>query len=222
MEQTQLGFLLIGRNQYCMKCSASVFPVDYYFSPPQTADITHNHLANPWCEPQPDPFPAPLAGVRAALSSRRPLWPVMYLRGAAFLWGWPGSNDSDFPNSPEMGGLTSSDLLLICSNHCRQERLNVSLRTDLRGRCGTFLKMSSSGLQTQVISAFLCALRVSEANMQVRSLLWASKSKGTNGRIRYSIGALWTFVVCLDCGVCHGAAMNTIQAKKVKHDPANF
>lgn len=30
-----------------MNRAASVFPVDHYASTPQTADITHDHLANP-------------------------------------------------------------------------------------------------------------------------------------------------------------------------------
>lgn len=34
-------------NQYCMNRAASLFPADHYSSPPQTADITHHHLANP-------------------------------------------------------------------------------------------------------------------------------------------------------------------------------
>lgn len=49
-----------------MNRAASVFPVDHYSSPPQTADITQDHLANPWCEPLPDPFPALPAHVQAA------------------------------------------------------------------------------------------------------------------------------------------------------------
>lgn len=151
-----------------------------------------------------------LAGVRAALSSHRPLWLVMYLQ--------PGQHSSEAgldqmteisPNSPEMGGLTSSDLLLICPNHCRQKRLNVSPLADLRGWRGAFLKMSSSvkrGLQTQVTSAFLFALSETllEANMQVCLLLWALKSKGTNGRIWYSMHfrllQQFDFLVCHDPG----------------------
>lgn len=49
-----------------MNRAASVFPADHYSSPPQTADITHHHLANPWCELLPDPFPALPAHVQAA------------------------------------------------------------------------------------------------------------------------------------------------------------
>lgn len=116
-EQTLFGFLLIQRNQYCMNRAASVFPVDHYSYPPQTAHITRDHLANPWCEPLSDPFPALTAHVQTTLSHARSQFGSPFLAcnisaGAAFLWGWPGSNGSDFPNrGTEMGGLTHP---LIC------------------------------------------------------------------------------------------------------------
>lgn len=57
-----------------MKLTASVFPVGYYSSPPQTANVTHDHLANPWCEPLPDPFPALPVRVQAVLPCQKPVW----------------------------------------------------------------------------------------------------------------------------------------------------
>lgn len=94
----------------------SVFPVDHYSSPPQTADVTHDHLANPRCEALSDLFPALPAYVQAQLSEARSQFgsfPACNISaGAAFLWGWPGSNGRDFPNrGTEMGGLTHP---LIC------------------------------------------------------------------------------------------------------------
>lgn len=56
-----------------MNHTASVFPVDHYSTPPQTADVTHDHLANPQREPLSDPFPALPLHVQAVLPCQKPV-----------------------------------------------------------------------------------------------------------------------------------------------------
>lgn len=73
-------------------------------------------FSKPRYEPLSDPFPVLPAHVQALTpmpeASFGSLLTCNISAGAAFLWGWPGSNGSDFPGrGAEMGGLTHP---LIC------------------------------------------------------------------------------------------------------------
>lgn len=122
------------RNQYCMNRAASLFPADYYSSPPQTADITHHHLAAPpavSCSLTPAQLCLPMLGLPSPLTpaARLPSAPVRCVtcaeaaasvppRLARVKWQWfPQQRRSDGEAWPALWSAT-------CSNRCGSQQIN--------------------------------------------------------------------------------------------------
>lgn len=118
-----------------MNCAASVFPGDHYSSPPQTADITHDHLANPWCKPLPDPFPALPAHVQAVS-----LMPGASLAASSLVL-YLQEQHSSGAGLDQMAVISQTEAqrweawpilwCAVCSNRCRSQWINV----DAQPRC---------------------------------------------------------------------------------------